>query len=140
MDASLSVPSATSYRTIPVKLLEENRRIINEHQKEHNLNRVSFTHIIAWALVRALREFPVLNSSYELVDGAPHRRMKTAVNLGVAVDLERKDGSHTLLVPNIKDAEEALFPRVRSGLRLRRSRRCAREQSIRPTSRARRSP
>jgi len=110
MDASLSVPSATSYRTIPVKLLEENRRIVNEHQKEHNLNRVSYTHIIAWALVRAMCEFPVLNSSYELVDGGPHRRMKKAVNLGVAVDLERKDGSHTLLVPNLKNAEGLSFP------------------------------
>jgi 2-oxoglutarate decarboxylase len=110
MDASLSVPTATSYRAIPVKLLEENRRIINEHQRAHNLSRVSYTHIIAWTLVRALNESPVLNSSYELVDGAACRRMKKAVNLGVAVDLERKDGSHTLLVPNIKDAGNLPFP------------------------------
>ncbi len=110
MEASLSVPTATSYRTIPVKLLQENRRIINEHQREHNLSRVSFTHIIAWALIRALRAYPALNSSYEAADGTPCRRLRRAVNFGIAVDIERKGGSHTLMVPNIKNAQDFAFP------------------------------
>ena len=110
MDASLSVPTATSYRTIPVKLLQENRRIINEHMEAGNRPKVSFTHIIAWALLRALRRFPALNSSYELVNGVPYRRLKRSVHFGVAVDLERKDGTRTLMVPRIKGADKMTFP------------------------------
>jgi len=109
MEESLSIPTATSYRTIPVKLLEENRRIINEHLEADNRTKVSFTHIIAWAIVRAVSEQPALNAAYETIDGEPHRRMRNSVNLGVAVDLERKDGSHTLLVPNIKSVDKLTF-------------------------------
>ncbi len=125
MESSLALPTATSYRTIPVKLLEENRRIIKDHM-ERNRGKVSFTHLIAWAIVLSLREFPSLNSCYELVDGQPHRRLRRDINLGIAVDVERKDGTRTLLVPNIKNADSLTFPeflqaydetirRVRSG-------------------------
>ncbi len=106
MEASLALPTATSYRTIPVKLLEENRRIINEHLEADNRSKVSFTHLISWAIVRALCEQPAMLASYEHVDGEPHRRLSSSVNLGIAVDIERKDGSHTLLVPNVKSAEK----------------------------------
>src|SRR5262245_17370781 len=109
MEASLGVPTATSNRTIPVKLLEENRTIINEHLEAGRRGRISFTHIIAWAIVRAVRHFPSLNSSFEVVNGIPHRRVRRAINLGVAVDLERKDGTRSLLVPNIKNAESLSF-------------------------------
>jgi 2-oxoglutarate decarboxylase len=109
MDASLSIPTATSYRTIPVKLLEENRRIINEYLKTVNRPRISYTHIIALALVSALKEFPSLNSCYDPAGGTPAKRLKKSINLGVAVDTERKDGTRTLLVPNIKNADEMAF-------------------------------
>jgi multifunctional 2-oxoglutarate metabolism enzyme len=109
MEASLAVPTATSYRTIPVKLLEENRRIVNEYLEAAGLPKVSFTHIICWAIVRALKNFPGLNASYEVVDGVPHRRTKPDVNLGIAVDHMRNDGTHTLLVPNIKNADKMTF-------------------------------
>jgi len=109
MAESLSIPTATSYRTIPVKLLEENRRTINEHLEADNRTKVSFTHIIAWAIVRAVSEQPALNAAYEVIDGEPHRRNRKSVNLGVAVDIERKDGSHTLLVPNIKSVDKLTF-------------------------------
>jgi multifunctional 2-oxoglutarate metabolism enzyme len=109
MEASLAVPTATSYRTIPVKLLEENRRIINEHAEVGRQFKVSFTHIIAWAIVRALRDFPGINSFYEVIDGSPHRSFRGEVNLGIAVDSVRKDGTRTLLVPNIKKAEALPF-------------------------------
>jgi multifunctional 2-oxoglutarate metabolism enzyme len=109
MEASLSVPTATSYRTIPVKLLEENRRIINEHLEAAGVPKVSFTHIICWAIVCALKDFPGLNASYAVVDGVPHRRTKPDVNLGIAVDHMRNDGTHTLLVPNIKNADKMSF-------------------------------
>ena len=103
MEASLAVPTATSYRTIPVKLLEENRRIINEYLDEDGRNRVSFTHLISWAIVCSMKKHPGINSSYGLIEGAPHRLFKDTVNLGIAVDSTRKDGTRTLLVPNIKN-------------------------------------
>ena len=127
MEASLSIPVATSYRSIPVKLLEENRRIINEHLDATGMPKVSFTHIIAWAIVRALHTHPNINSSFEIIDGVPHHRTARAVNLGIAVDHVRKDGGRTLVVPNIKNADKisfrsfigaynALLERIRNGV------------------------
>ena len=109
MEASLTIPTATSYRAIPVKLLEENRQIINEHLATVNRGKVSYTHIIAWAIVQALKEFPALNSCFQLADGTAHRVTRRSVNLGIAVDVERKDGACSLLVPNIKSAGEMTF-------------------------------
>lgn len=109
MEASLSVPTATSQRRIPVKLLDENRRLINKHLQENNRGKASYTHVIAWALLRALDEFPQLNDGFELVAGNPSRVRRPAVNLGVAIDLTKKDGTRTLLVPNIKNANKLRF-------------------------------
>lgn len=109
MEASLTVPTATSYRTIPVKLLEENRRILNEYLDEGGRNRVSFTHLISWAIVCALRSHPGMNASYRIIDGQPHRHHRETVNLGVAFDSVRKDGTRTLLVPNIKNVLRMSF-------------------------------
>ena len=104
MEASLEVPTATSVRTMPAKLLEENRRVINDYLARGRGGKVSFTHLIGWAIVRALQSVPALNSSFVEIDGTPHVVRHKAINLGLAVDVERKDGSRTLLVPNIKDA------------------------------------
>ncbi|HEX3281906.1 MAG TPA: multifunctional oxoglutarate decarboxylase/oxoglutarate dehydrogenase thiamine pyrophosphate-binding subunit/dihydrolipoyllysine-residue succinyltransferase subunit, partial [Pyrinomonadaceae bacterium] len=109
MDASLTVPTATSQRRIPVKLLDENRRMINEYLQENDRGKVSYTHLIAWALLRALDEFPQLNDGFETVDG-PARIQRAQINLGVAIDLTKKDGTRTLLVPNIKNAGKLRFP------------------------------
>ncbi len=109
MEASLSVPTATSERRIPVKLLDENRRIINKHLAENDRGKASYTHLIAWAVLRALDEFPQLNDGFVEVDGKPARLKRTDVNLGVAVDLMKKDGTRTLLVPNVKNANELTF-------------------------------
>ncbi len=109
MDASLAVPTATSQRRIPVKLLDENRRMINQYLQENDRGKVSYTHLIAWALLRALDEFPQLNDGYEVVEGAPARVRRAQINLGVAIDLTKKDGTRTLLVPNIKGAGKLRF-------------------------------
>ncbi len=109
MESSLSVPTATSERRIPVKLLDENRRIINKHLAEKDRGKTSYTHLIAWAVVRALDGFPQLNDGYTEVDGSPSRLKRTHVNLGVAVDVTKKDGTRTLLVPNIKNADSLGF-------------------------------
>jgi 2-oxoglutarate dehydrogenase E1 component len=109
MESSLSVPTATSERRIPVKLLDENRRIINQHLAENDRGKASYTHLIAFAVLRALEEFPQLNDGYAEVDGAPTRLKKANVNLGVAIDVTKKDGTRTLLVPNIKNANRLSF-------------------------------
>ena len=109
MDASLSVPTATSQRVIPVKAMEENRRILNHHREAVRQSKVSFTHLVAWAIVRALEKHPGMNDAYAEADGKPQRVRKPHVNLGVAVDVAKKDGTRSLLVPNIKLAQELDF-------------------------------
>jgi len=110
MEASLGIPTAASVRVIPARILDENRRLINEHRDSAGQGRISFTHLVAWALLRALEAFPRLNDAYGVVDGKPQRLRKDSVALGIAVDLTRKDGSRMLLVPNVKGAHRLEFP------------------------------
>ncbi len=110
MDVSLAVPLATSQRTIPVKVIDENRRVINNHRTLLGKSKVSYTHIIGWAIVRALEYFPGLNHAYAEKSGEPFRIVRGNINLGVAVDVPGKDGGRNLLVPNIKDAGHIDFP------------------------------
>jgi len=109
METSLTVPTATSVRNIPVKVLEENRRVVNSHLANSGQAKASFTHIIAFALVKAIREFPRMNAAFAMQDGTPSRIDREDVNLGLAIDIERKDGSRSLLVPNIKRANTLDF-------------------------------
>ncbi|HKP71814.1 MAG TPA: multifunctional oxoglutarate decarboxylase/oxoglutarate dehydrogenase thiamine pyrophosphate-binding subunit/dihydrolipoyllysine-residue succinyltransferase subunit, partial [Pyrinomonadaceae bacterium] len=109
METSLTVPTATSNRQVPVKLLEENRIIINKHLKEHSGGKTSYTHLIAYALLRALEQFPQLNDGFTLANGSPARVRRPEVNLGVAIDIQKKDGTRTLLVPNVKRANALSF-------------------------------
>ena len=109
MEASLQVPTATSVRTIPVRTLEENRRLLNKHREAAGQGKVSFTHLVAWAILRAFDTFPRMNDAYAEVDGQPHRIQRDQVRLGIAVDVQKKDGSRTLLVPNVKDAQKLSF-------------------------------
>ncbi|HKF42898.1 MAG TPA: multifunctional oxoglutarate decarboxylase/oxoglutarate dehydrogenase thiamine pyrophosphate-binding subunit/dihydrolipoyllysine-residue succinyltransferase subunit [Thermoanaerobaculia bacterium] len=111
MDASLAVPTATSQRLIPVKLLEENRRLINDYRASRDESKVSFTHLIAWAILRALDDFPRLNDAFDESGGSPVRIRRERVNFGIAVDVEKKDGSRSLVVPNVKDAGAMDFAR-----------------------------
>jgi len=115
MEQSLTVPTATSFRNIPVKVLEENRRIINEHLASQGRGKVSFTHVIAWAIVQAIKAYPHLNFGYGLIDGTPSRLEHENVNLGIAIDIEKKDGSRNLLVPNIKGANAMTFAEFFAG-------------------------
>lgn len=109
MDASLSVPTATSARSIPVKMLEENRRVINAHQSTVSGPKISFTHLIGWAIVRALEKHPQMNVAFDEIDGHPHVIERKEIRLGLAIDLEKR-GQRLLIVPNIRDAGGHPFP------------------------------
>ena len=109
MDVSLTVPTATSVRTIPAKLMIDNRIVINNHLKRTRGGKVSFTHMIGWALIQALKEFPSQNVFYDVVDGKPSVVSPAHVGLGIAIDLPKPDGSRALLVPAIKRAESLTF-------------------------------
>jgi len=110
MDSSLAVPTATSVRHMPAKLLEVNRRILNNQLKRRTGGgRVSFTHLIGWAVIRALQVMPEMNVSFEQIDGLPHRISHAAVNLGLAVDTEGRGGERVLIVPNIKAVDQLDF-------------------------------
>ncbi len=109
MDVSLTVPTATSVRSLPVKLLIDNRIVINNHLSRARGGKVSFTHIIGYAIVQALKSMPEMNYSFEEVDGKPTLVKPAHINLGLAIDLQKPDGSRQLLVPAIKGAEEMGF-------------------------------
>ncbi len=109
MVSSLSIPVATSQRTIPVKLLEENRTLINNHLKRLNKGKISFTHLISWAILKAVKSMPVMNNAFTVINGKPNVIKRKDVNLGLAIDIERKDGSRSLIVPNIKSANKLNF-------------------------------
>ncbi|MFZ4065718.1 MAG: multifunctional oxoglutarate decarboxylase/oxoglutarate dehydrogenase thiamine pyrophosphate-binding subunit/dihydrolipoyllysine-residue succinyltransferase subunit, partial [Rhodoluna sp.] len=109
MDASLSIPTATSVRAIPAKLLIDNRIVINSHLGRTRGGKVSFTHIIGFAIIRALKEFPSQNVYYEEVDGKPAAVSPANINFGLAIDIPKPDGTRALLVPNIKKAQRLNF-------------------------------
>lgn len=109
MDDSLTVPTATSVRTIPAKLMIDNRIVINNHMSRTRGGKVSFTHLIGWALIQALKEFPSQNVYYAEIDGKPSVVAPAHVNLGIAIDMPKPDGSRALLVPSIKRADTLTF-------------------------------
>src|SRR5690348_5541335 len=108
MTDSLTVPTATSFREIAVDVLDARRRDLNTQLAAAG-KKVSFTHLIGFAIARAARELPVMTHAFQEVDGKPHRLDPHGANLGLAVDVEKKDGSRALLVPAIKHAEAMDF-------------------------------
>ena len=109
MDASLTIPTATSVRAIPAKLLIDNRIVINSHLTRTRGGKVSFTHIIGYAIIRALKEFPSQNVYYDEIEGKPAAITPANINFGLAIDIPKPDGSRALLVPNIKKAQKLNF-------------------------------
>ena len=109
MEASLTVPTATSVRAIPAKLMIDNRTVITNHLKRTRGGKVSFTHLIAYAMIKALRAMPEMNAFYGEVDGKPALGKPEHINLGIAIDLAKPDGTRQLLVPSIKGCEALDF-------------------------------
>ncbi|WP_066978192.1 multifunctional oxoglutarate decarboxylase/oxoglutarate dehydrogenase thiamine pyrophosphate-binding subunit/dihydrolipoyllysine-residue succinyltransferase subunit [Mycobacterium sp. 1274761.0] len=109
MSASLDVPTATSVRAIPAKLMIDNRIVINNHLKRTRGGKISFTHLIGYALVQAVKKFPNMNRHFAEVDGKPNAITPAHTNLGLAIDLQGKDGNRQLVVAAIKGAETMRF-------------------------------
>jgi 2-oxoglutarate dehydrogenase E1 component len=111
MEASLDVPTATSFREVPAKLLEVNRRVLNNHLKRVRAGKVSFTHLIGYAVVRAIaEEVPNLNNTYKTDENdKPVLVRNPHINVGIAVDQQKADGSRSLIVPVIKKCETMNF-------------------------------
>ncbi|HWS58683.1 MAG TPA: 2-oxo acid dehydrogenase subunit E2, partial [Actinotalea sp.] len=109
MEASLEVPTATSVRAVPAKLMVDNRTVINKHLARSRGGKVSYTHLIGYAVVEALADVPAMNAAYTLVDGKPGILHPGVVHLGLAIDLAKPDGSRQLLVPCIKSADTLDF-------------------------------
>ena len=108
MTDSLSVPTATSFRDVVVDTLDARRKELNAGLAASG-KKISFTHLIGFAIVRAAQQFPVMTHAFQEVQGKPHRLDPQGVNLGLAVDVEKKDGSRALVVPVIKHAERMDF-------------------------------
>jgi multifunctional 2-oxoglutarate metabolism enzyme len=109
MEESLTVPTATSVRAVPAKLLADNRIVINNHLARGRGGKVSFTHLIGYALVKALAKHPEMNRAFFEIDGKPVLVEPEHVNLGIAIDLAKPDGTRTLVVPSIKASEAMDF-------------------------------
>lgn len=103
MEESLGVPTATTFRVLTVRSLEENRAILNRHLAAAGLPKASFTHLIAYALVQGLKTVPQLNHAFGVDDGSPVRVLHDKINLGLAIDLEGKNGTRSLVVPSLKN-------------------------------------
>ncbi|AWB82148.1 multifunctional oxoglutarate decarboxylase/oxoglutarate dehydrogenase thiamine pyrophosphate-binding subunit/dihydrolipoyllysine-residue succinyltransferase subunit [Corynebacterium yudongzhengii] len=110
MEESLEIPTATTVRDMPVKVMWENRQMINDHLKRTRGGKISFTHIIGYAVVRAVMNHPSLNLRYELGEKErPYAITPEHINLGLAIDLEQKDGTRALVVAAIKECEKMDF-------------------------------
>ena len=109
MSASLDVPTATSVRAIPAKLMIDNRIVINNQLKRTRGGKISFTHLLGYALVQAIKKFPNMNRHFAEVDGKPTAVTPAHTNLGLAIDLQGKDGKRSLVVAGIKGCETMRF-------------------------------
>ena len=109
MSASLEVPTATSVRAIPAKAMIDNRIVINNHLKRTRGGKISFTHLLGYAIVQAVKQFPNLNRHFAEVDGKPNAVTPAHTNLGLAIDLPGKGGQRALVVAAIKNAETMRF-------------------------------
>ncbi len=109
MAASLDVPTATSVRAIPAKAMIDNRIVINNHLKRTRGGKISFTHLLGYAIVQAVKKFPNMNRHFAEVDGKPTAVTPAHTNLGLAIDLPGKDGKRALVVAAIKGCEAMSF-------------------------------
>ncbi|WP_114699475.1 multifunctional oxoglutarate decarboxylase/oxoglutarate dehydrogenase thiamine pyrophosphate-binding subunit/dihydrolipoyllysine-residue succinyltransferase subunit [Nocardia mexicana] len=109
MSASLTIPTATSVRAIPAKLMIDNRLVINNHLARTRGGKISFTHLLGYAIVQAVKSFPNMNRHFAEVDGKPNAVTPAHTNLGLAIDLPGKNGNRTLVVAAIKNCETMTF-------------------------------
>ncbi|RPA65125.1 multifunctional oxoglutarate decarboxylase/oxoglutarate dehydrogenase thiamine pyrophosphate-binding subunit/dihydrolipoyllysine-residue succinyltransferase subunit [Gordonia oryzae] len=115
MAASLQIPTATSVRAVPAKMMIDNRIVINNHLARTRGGKISFTHILGYAIVQAIKSFPNMNRHFAEVDGKPNVVTPAHTNLGLAIDLVGRDGNRTLVVAAIKECETMGFAEFYTG-------------------------
>ncbi|MEO6793697.1 MAG: multifunctional oxoglutarate decarboxylase/oxoglutarate dehydrogenase thiamine pyrophosphate-binding subunit/dihydrolipoyllysine-residue succinyltransferase subunit [Mycobacterium sp.] len=109
MSASLTVPTATSVRVVPAKLMIDNRTVINNHLKRTRGGKISFTHLLGYAIVQAVKQFPNMNRHFAEIDGKPNAVTPAQTNLGLAIDLQGAGGKRSLVVAAIKGCDSLHF-------------------------------
>ena len=109
MNVSLEIPTATSVRAIPAKLMIDNRVVANNHLKRTRGGKISFTHLLGYAIIQAIKKFPNMNRHFAEIDGKPNAVTPGHTNLGLAIDLPGKDGKRSLVVAAIKGCETMGF-------------------------------
>ena len=109
MNVSLEIPTATSVRAIPAKLMIDNRVVANNHLKRTRGGKISFTHLLGYAIIQAVKKFPNMNRHFAEIDGKPNAVTPGHTNLGLAIDLPGKDGKRSLVVAAIKGCETMGF-------------------------------
>ena len=108
MEASLELPTATSFRDLDVTVLWNARAALNAELKARGV-RLSFTHLVGWAIVRSAAEYPVMTHAVRTEGDQYVRFDPEGVHLGLAVDGEGRDGRRKLLVPVIKGTQAMSF-------------------------------
>ncbi|TSD46207.1 multifunctional oxoglutarate decarboxylase/oxoglutarate dehydrogenase thiamine pyrophosphate-binding subunit/dihydrolipoyllysine-residue succinyltransferase subunit [Rhodococcus sp. KBS0724] len=109
MSASLEIPTATSVRAIPAKLMFDNRIVINNHLARTRGGKISFTHLLGYAIIQAVNAFPNMNRHFAEINGKPNAVTPEHTNLGLAIDLPGKDGNRSLVVAAIRNTEAMNF-------------------------------
>ena len=109
MNTSLDIPTATSVRAIPAKLMIDNRVVVNNHLKRTRGGKISFTHLLGFAIVQGVKKFPNMNRHFAEIDGKPNAVTPAHTNLGLAIDLPGKNGNRQLVVAAIKNCETMRF-------------------------------
>ena len=109
MAASLEVPTATSVRAIPAKLLIDNRTVINNHLKRTRGGKISFTHLLGYAIVQAVKKFPNMNRHFAEVNGKPNVVHRPTPIWAWRSTCRARTATVQLVVAGIKNTETMRF-------------------------------
>ena len=97
----MEIPHVTTFAEVDVTEIVEHRENNKVDFQKENDTKITYTHYFQFAIIQALKEFPLLNSWMNVDE----LMLKKDINLGFAASLE--DGG--LIVPNVKAAQNLDF-------------------------------